>query len=194
MKGTRAAAGLASLAVLLLTSLAPLSGCGSSGTSGGAGISDASTGGTSASGGASSGGASGSSSGGASGGQTNTGGAAEAGSCPDVFGSFTVASVGQGCGDLNTSAPQCIKGTTSVCALHFYSVLPDGGTAAVNGGATLGADGTFSGAAIILGTVQRTGCVGAWNASTSTMSVTCGGTGTSQSCTANLTRTSNLCP
>ena len=75
------------------------------------------------------------------------------------------------------------------CALHFVSV-PEAGSGAVNGGAQLEADGTFSGASLYLGTIQRTGCVGTWNESTSTMEVTCGGTGTSQSCTVTMSRTS----
>jgi hypothetical protein len=110
-----------------------------------------------------------------------------------VFGAFTVTTVGAGCGDLKASAPQCIKGTTAACALHFSSVV-SGGTGAVNGGSDLQSDGTFDGAAILFGTVQRTGCVGAWTEGTSTMAVTCGGTGSSQSCTAKLVRTSATCP
>jgi hypothetical protein len=111
-----------------------------------------------------------------------------------VFGAFSVTTAGAGCGDLNASAPQCIKGTATACALHFVSVVSGGGTGALNGGADLQKDGTFSGAAILFGTVQRSGCVGKWTSSTSTMEVTCGGVGSSQSCTATLTRTSTSCP
>jgi hypothetical protein len=101
-----------------------------------------------------------------------------------------VTTLGAGCGDLNTSATQCIKRTTTACALGFVSVAPDAGTGALDGGAVLRPDGTFAGASISFGTTRRTGCVGSWTEVTSTLQVTCGGVGSSQSCTATLTRTS----
>lgn len=118
---------------------------------------------------------------------------ADAGPCPDVFGAYTVSVSGQGCGDLNASAPQCIAGTGTACVAHFISAPPTG-TGAVNGQAMLQMDGSFSGAALIFGTVQRSGCVGTWNAATSTLTADCGGMGSSQSCVVTLTRTGTTCP
>jgi hypothetical protein len=117
--------------------------------------------------------------------------AVDAGSCPDQHGAYSVALTGQGCGDLNASAPQCI--TQSACTITLASSASTGGNA-LNGSAMLGLDGAFTGAAITEGTVNRTGCVGMWNASTSVLTVDCGGVGTSQSCRATLTRTSKTCP
>ena len=113
--------------------------------------------------------------------------------CPNLVGGYTmVMTVGAGCGDLNTSAPQCVQGL-SACSIHFVSA-PAGATGAVNGGATLLTDGTFSNASLIFGTVQRSGCVGSWNAAANTLTATCGGTGSSQSCTVTMVRTAATCP
>jgi hypothetical protein len=54
-------------------------------------------------------------------------------------------------------------------------------------------DGSFDGAALTEGTVDRTGCTGTWDATTSTMTVDCGGTGSSQSCVVALTQTGTKC-
>jgi hypothetical protein len=115
----------------------------------------------------------------------------DAGPCPDQRGAYSVAISGQGCGDLNASAPECI--TQSACAITFTSSAAAGGNA-LNGAAMLGMDGSFTGAAITEGTSNRTGCVGTWNANASALTVDCGGVGTSQSCRATLTRTSKTCP
>jgi hypothetical protein len=115
------------------------------------------------------------------------------GPCPYVFGTYSVSMMGQGCSDLNPNAPQCIKGTNTACTAHFVSV-PASGPGAVNGAAMLMMDGSFSGAMLIFGTQQRSGCVGTWDSSTSTMTVDCGGMGSSQSCVVTLTRTSLTCP
>lgn len=115
----------------------------------------------------------------------------DAGPCPDQHGAYSVAISGQGCGDLDSNAPECI--TQSACAITFASSAPAGGNA-LNGTAGLAMDGSFTGAAITEGTVNRTGCVGAWNASTKVLTVDCGGVGTSQSCRATLTRTATTCP
>src|SRR5215831_13931352 len=109
---------------------------------------------------------------------------ADAGPCPDVFGAYSmVMTTGAGCGDLNTSAPQCIAGTNQACFAHFMSVVSGGGAGAVNGGAMLQMDGSFNNANLIFGSVQRSGCIGSWNETTQTMTANCGGTGSSQSCT-----------
>jgi hypothetical protein len=114
--------------------------------------------------------------------------------CPDVLGTYSMIQTdGLGCGDLNTSAPQCIAGTIGLCSLHFKSVVQGGGTGAVNGGATLNMDGTFSGATIFFGSNMRTGCTGSWNSATQTMEVDCGGprgSGTTQQCSVTMVRTS----
>jgi hypothetical protein len=112
--------------------------------------------------------------------------ATDAGPCPDQHGAYSVAISGQGCGNLDASAPECI--TQTACAITFAS------NAALDGSAMLGMDGSFTGAAIMEGTVNRTGCTGTWVAGTSTLSVDCGGVGSSQSCIATLTRTSKMCP
>jgi hypothetical protein len=117
-------------------------------------------------------------------------GGGDAGPCPDEHGAYSVALAGAGCGDLAASAPQCIQQNT--CTITFGS-SGSGGTKALNGDATLLIDGVFTGAAIKEGSVQRTGCTGTWNATTSTLTVDCGGVGSSQSCIATLTRTSMTC-
>jgi hypothetical protein len=124
-------------------------------------------------------------------GSSSKGNSVDAGPCPDQHGAYSIAISGQGCGDLNATAPECI--TQTACAITFASNAP-GGPTALNGTAMLAMDGSFTGAAITEGTGNRTGCVGAWNASSSTLTVDCGGVGTSQSCRATLTRTSSTCP
>lgn len=108
--------------------------------------------------------------------------------CPNVFGTYEFNNIngGSACGDLNEFAPQAIEGTTTACVLHFVS-RNDAGAPGINGTATLGADGTFSNAALIEGSVTRTGCTGSWNAMESEMTVVCG-TG-SDECLAELRRT-----
>ena len=124
----------------------------------------------------------------------------DGGGCPNVIGgySFLVAS-GLGCGDLDVTAKQCILyggAAGNACLIHFQSEQPTPGRA-INGpnpAADLLADGTFSGAALREGTFNRTGCTGSFNTATQTMTVNCGGTGTSQSCTVTMVRSSLACP
>jgi hypothetical protein len=111
----------------------------------------------------------------------------DAGPCPNQAGAYSIALSGAGCGDLSATAPECI--TQSACAVTFTASA--GGLA---GTASLGMDGSFTGAAITEGTGNRTGCTGTWNAGTSTLTLDCGGVGSSQSCVATLTRTSQSCP
>jgi hypothetical protein len=106
--------------------------------------------------------------------------------CPNVFGTYQINNAdGFGCGDLNENAPQEIRGTTQACVLHFISVL-DGGVGAINGQATLGANGTFSGATLTEGTAVRIGCTGSWDAVQEEITVVCG-SGMNQ-CSAELAR------
>jgi hypothetical protein len=99
---------------------------------------------------------------------------------------------GAGCGNLNRLALECVVQTT--CTIQFQSRVAAAGVTGIDGDPTLQSDGTFAGAALKEGTVNRTGCTGAWDGSTSTMTVDCGGTGTSQSCEVALTRTALTCP
>jgi hypothetical protein len=116
-------------------------------------------------------------------------GDASAGACPDVRGSYTITvdPSGSGCGDLDTSAPECIRQSNG-CDLEFRSNVSGGGPAGVAGAVTLRADGTFIGASLTEGSAARSGCVGAWNPVTATLGIDCGGKGTSQSCVVSLTR------
>jgi hypothetical protein len=116
--------------------------------------------------------------------------------CPDVRGAYSITPIeGQGCGSaFNASAPQCIRqGQSSACGITFDSKVSGGGNVAINGDAALQGDGTFAGATLTEGTSARTGCTGAWVAGTSTMTVDCGGTGSSQACVLALLRTSSTC-
>src|SRR5947199_169371 len=81
-----------------------------------------------------------------------------------------------------TSAPICIQETS--CSITL-STTGNGGNE-VSGTTPIGADGSLSGAAIMEGTSARTGCVGTWATSTSTLTIDCGGVSTSQSCRATL--------
>jgi hypothetical protein len=78
-----------------------------------------------------------------------------------------------------------------ICAFQLVS-SGSGGTA-VNGVIDLQNDGSFSGAALQFGSVQRTGCVGQWDAGMQTLTLDCGGMGSSQSCIVTMTRTGSSC-
>jgi hypothetical protein len=112
--------------------------------------------------------------------------------CPDELGSYTVALTGAGCGNLTAGAPQCIQAGAAVCQVKLSSQGAAG--SALNGTVDLDMTGNFSGGAVTEGTGNRTGCTGTWNALTSQLTVDCGGVGSSQSCIATLTRTSDTCP
>jgi hypothetical protein len=111
----------------------------------------------------------------------------DAGPCPDQHGAYSISLSGQGCGNLSATGPECI--TQNACAITFTTSA--GGLA---GTAALGMDGSFTGAAINEGTSNRTGCTGTWDPGTSTLTVDCGGVGSSQSCIATLMRTASMCP
>jgi hypothetical protein len=119
-----------------------------------------------------------------------------AAACPDVTGSYAVTIVqAVGCGDLSANARQCIRASVaSICDVTFVSASPAGSILAINGNASIQVDGSFTGAALREGTVQRTGCTGTWDAPTSTMTVDCGGSGSAQSCVVSLLRTNTKCP
>jgi hypothetical protein len=107
--------------------------------------------------------------------------------CPNVFGAYQINNAdGTLCGDFDEDAPQEIRGTTQACFLSFLSV-PDGGGAAVSGGASLGADGTFSGATLTLGTTPRMPCRGTWDEQEQELTIVCGAN--NDTCSVELLRT-----
>lgn len=110
--------------------------------------------------------------------------------CPDESGAYTVMLSGQGCGDTNASAPECIK--QQACVITMVSLVPNG-KGALNGTTPIANDGSFMNAAIKEGTANRTGCVATWDDVKSTLTVDCGGVNTTQSCRAVLVRTKALC-
>jgi hypothetical protein len=109
--------------------------------------------------------------------------------CPTVAGSYTIVASGLGCTGVNASAPECI--VQSGCDITFNSKGTAGN--AINGTATLAADGSFTDATLTEGTSMRSGCVGTWSASLARVVVDCGGTGTAQSCRLTLTRKALVC-
>lgn len=126
----------------------------------------------------------------------------DGGGCPNTLGGYSfLTATGLGCGDIDITAKQCIQfggnvGSSNACFIRFHSEQPTPGRA-VNGPATgvdLQSDGTFTNADLKEGTVNRTGCIGSFNSATQTMTVTCGGTGTSQSCVVTMVRSSLTCP
>jgi hypothetical protein len=119
---------------------------------------------------------------------------APAAPCPDVHGAYTITAVdATGCGNsFNVGARQCIRqGQSAACGIQFQST--GGSTVAINGEATLKNDGSFSDAALTEGTLNRTGCTGTWDPGTSSLTVDCGGTGSSQACVLSLQRTGATC-
>jgi hypothetical protein len=115
--------------------------------------------------------------------------------CPDVRGAYAIVVVeGLGCGDLNSTAPQCIRqGQPAACGIAFRSTTSGGAMPAVDGNASLENNGTFADASLTEGSVDRSGCTGSWNPATSTLTVDCGGSGSAQSCVLALKRTGAVC-
>ncbi|MET0593108.1 MAG: hypothetical protein ABW133_10435, partial [Polyangiaceae bacterium] len=106
--------------------------------------------------------------------------------CPTIFGTYQVNNAdGSLCGDLDENASQEIRGTAQACALNFISGTGGGGSA-ITGGATLAADGTFSGATLTLGTNPRMPCSGTWNEQGQELTVVCGTN--NDTCTVELVR------
>jgi hypothetical protein len=103
---------------------------------------------------------------------------------------------GAGCGDLDTSAVECIKESTSACAEVLASGLlgTTTGGKGVDGIVSIDMSGGFVMQNVKFGTAQRTGCTATWNAQAGTLTIDCGGTGMSQSCVVTLTRTGKTCP
>ena len=101
--------------------------------------------------------------------------------------------MGQGCANVSTSAPECIMAAQQLCAFQLVSSPQGGAPPAVNGVVDLASDGSFTGAMLQFGSQSRSGCVGQWNAGSQTLTLDCGGTGTSQSCTVTMVRTGATC-
>ncbi len=114
----------------------------------------------------------------------------DAPACPDEHGAYSVSVSGAGCGDLDPTAAQCVQQVG--CSVSFIS-NPAGAQRALNGSTAIGADGSFASAAITEGSTSRSGCTGTWDNTSQTLTVDCGGTGSSQSCVATLTRTGATC-
>jgi hypothetical protein len=102
--------------------------------------------------------------------------------------------MGQGCGDLAPTAPECIKQGNTPCQIVLVSGSAMSVAGALSGTVDIDMTGGFMGGAIKEGSVQRTGCTGVWNPATSQLTVDCGNVGSPQSCIAILTRTGNVCP
>jgi hypothetical protein len=112
--------------------------------------------------------------------------------CPDVFGGYgTIVATGPGCGNIDTGATQCLVGASDICAARFFSPA-DAGAGAVSGLIKVLGDGTFSGAALKLGTTAKTGCAGKFDAATSKIDLTCGAG--ADLCTVTMQRTGTTCP
>jgi hypothetical protein len=91
------------------------------------------------------------------------------------------------CGDLDEAAPQEIRSPGQACTLNYISVNDGGPGLAINGGATIGPDGSFSGATLTLGTATSSPCSASWSEVGPVMTVTCGAVGSE--CTMELRRT-----
>lgn len=119
----------------------------------------------------------------------NNNDAADGAACPDESGSYTVTFTGQGCGNVATSAPICIQESSCTITLSTGA----GGSNEISGTTPIVADGSFTGAALNEGSMNRTGCVGSWDAGTSTLTIDCGLMNTTQSCRATLVRKGANC-
>ena len=109
------------------------------------------------------------------------------GSCPDLGGSYSLSHTGDGCGDLSTDVIECLQ-QDNACRAQIK--VGGGGGTGLEAAVTVGSDGSFDGANVKLGSADRSGCTGTWDQGSSTLTIDCGGTGTSQSCVVTLTRTS----
>jgi hypothetical protein len=119
---------------------------------------------------------------------------ADGGACPDITGGYDpIMTTGAGCGDLDTTASECITAAGATgCDFQLASNPGDTGTA-VTGTITLAMDGSFSGAALTFGTAGRSGCTGQWDAGSQTLTLDCGGVGSSQSCIVTMVLSSSTC-
>ncbi len=122
-----------------------------------------------------------------------TSGTGVMGNCPDERGAYKVTDVGAGCGAIDLTAPECITEDGVACEAVFVSTKGVADGRAVDGTVSLEPNGDFTGGKLTVGGVMRSGCMGTWTQSTEEMTVSCGGSMTSQSCTLFLTRT-GPCP
>jgi hypothetical protein len=103
--------------------------------------------------------------------------------CPNVFGTYQINNTN--CANANDTAPQEVRGTG--CVLQFISPT-DGGAIGINGTANLASNGTFSGAVLRTGTIERMPCIGSWSAADREMTITCN-PGAPQECLTEILRT-----
>lgn len=111
-------------------------------------------------------------------------------SCLDETGKYSITSSGSGCGALTTAVPICIN---QIKACTVSITTDSSGANVVSGQIDINADGSMTNATVQEAASTRTGCVGAWDAASSTLTIDCGGTGTSQSCRVTLVRTAASC-
>ena len=111
--------------------------------------------------------------------------------CPNEQGRYTMKLTGQGCGDTAADASECIQEQSCNVSIDFNS---SGSSAkGIKGQTSIAQDGSFTNAGMQEGSANRSGCIGAWNQTASTLTITCGGTNSSQSCVAVLTRVADNC-
>ncbi len=113
--------------------------------------------------------------------------------CPNEAGRYTVTLSGQGCGNTAGDVPECIQQQQCDISISFSS--SGGSSLGIKSQSPLpiGQDGSFTNGSIQEGSANRSGCVGTWDQNASTLTITCGGANTSQSCVAVLTRTTGTC-
>ena len=110
--------------------------------------------------------------------------------CPNEAGRYSVKLSGGGCGNTAGDVSECIQQQSCDISINFSSTATAQG---IKGQTPIAQDGSFTNAAIQEGSQNRTGCSGAWDPNASTLTITCGGTNTSQTCVAVLTRTAATC-
>jgi hypothetical protein len=128
--------------------------------------------------------------GGTGGGKEGGGGGDSGGACPDEAGRYTMTIAGAGCGNLSTNNDECV--TQSACTINAFA-LGMGGNGLEASNITIDMLGAFSMAPVKEGNAARGGCVGTWDDAKSTLTIDCGGTGSTQSCIVTLTRSSTSC-
>jgi hypothetical protein len=123
-------------------------------------------------------------------GNSDSGNSGDGAACVDEHGRYTMVMTGAGCGPTATDVKECITETSCTITIMAQSTQLNAG---ISGTTPIQNDGSFTGATIMEGTMMRSGCVGAWDSGTSTLTIDCGGMNTAQSCRATLVRTSLSC-
>jgi hypothetical protein len=110
--------------------------------------------------------------------------------CPDESGKYDFVDVGAGCGNIAPAGNGCITQTACTITLMFGGAA---GLNAVSGTTEIATDGSIADATLMEGSQSRSGCTGAWDAASAKLTLDCGGTDTTQSCRATLSRTAATC-